>query len=121
MLGWASPPERVAGWARADSGLTHPHPVCQEACAVFAVAIAEAIARGGPAERIYEWALSWCDAHGREPVVAQILRDARKGPPAVYYPQMGWVRIALLNAFFQLLTAPDAGAAIPRRPFSPSP
>ena len=35
------------------------------------------------------------------------LEDARHGPPADYSTQMGWVLVALQNAFWQLLHAPS--------------
>lgn len=47
----------AADWARADSRPTHPHPVCQDACAVFVAAIATAIAEGGSPEDCYQAAL----------------------------------------------------------------
>ena len=37
----------LADLARRDSSLTHPHPACMEACAVYAVAVARAIGGGG--------------------------------------------------------------------------
>ena len=41
----AGRPERAAEWARQDSRLTHPHPVCQDSCAVYVAAIASAYRR----------------------------------------------------------------------------
>ena len=37
-------PDDLAEIAREDSRVTHPNPVCQEACAVYVVAIAHAVA-----------------------------------------------------------------------------
>ena len=48
----------AAEWARADSSLTHPHQVCQDACAVFVAAIATTIDKGSTARECYEAA---CD------------------------------------------------------------
>jgi ADP-ribosylglycohydrolase len=44
--------------------------------------------------------------------VRQALEDARHAPPADYTRQMGWVLIALQNAFYQLLHAPTLEAGI---------
>ena len=49
MFGHAAPREVLATWARADAALTHPHSVCQDASAVYAVAIAHAIGTGAKA------------------------------------------------------------------------
>ena len=47
----AQRPADAAIWARADSRFTLPKPVCQDACAAFVTAIAEAITNGcGPQE-----------------------------------------------------------------------
>ena len=45
---WAAgDPARAARTAREDSALTHPNPVCIEACAAYAAAIAVGVAGGG--------------------------------------------------------------------------
>jgi ADP-ribosylglycohydrolase len=49
---------QAAEYARADSRLTHPHPVCQDACAVFAGAIAAAIADGLEPDVCYQTAVT---------------------------------------------------------------
>lgn len=97
--------EQAAGWARLDSQLTHPHPVCQDACAAFVAAVAHAVAHGGGPEACYAAALAGASRSGVQPDVLTTLRDARGGPPRDYSDKMGWVRIALQNAFHQLLHA----------------
>src|SRR5262249_37177270 len=42
----ARQPVEAALWAREESRLTHPHPFCQDACAVYVSAIAAALANG---------------------------------------------------------------------------
>ncbi len=98
----ATRPAEAVDWARMDSRLTHPHPVCQDACAVFVAAIAHAIAHGGGPEAAYAAALA--QAENAADVLAT-LEKARHEPPEDYSHQMGWVRIALQNAFYQLLHA----------------
>ena len=52
---------------RADSRLTHPHQVCQDACAVFVAAIATAIAEGSSPQDCYRAALDEAHAHRWQP------------------------------------------------------
>ncbi len=40
IWGHALSPDVLAGFARQDSSITHPHQVCRDACAVFPIAIA---------------------------------------------------------------------------------
>jgi ADP-ribosylglycohydrolase/fructose-1,6-bisphosphatase/inositol monophosphatase family enzyme len=108
----AASPRDAAGWARQDSRLTHPHPACQEACAVFVAAIAEAVGKGGPPQRCYEAAVQEATRSGAEAGVCKALVDARHAAPADYTRQMGWVLIALQNAFYQLLHAPNLEEAV---------
>jgi ADP-ribosylglycohydrolase len=103
----AASPATAAGWARADSSLTHPHQVCRDACVVFVAAIATAIAEGANARECYEAA---CDEAKRSSVVepvADALREAAERPPKDFQTHQGWVPIALQNAFYQLLHAPS--------------
>jgi ADP-ribosyl-[dinitrogen reductase] hydrolase len=97
----------LAAVARADSALTHPHPICQEACAAFVVAIAAAI-RGqlGP-RACYEAALAQASLPGGSTEVRDRLIAAADAPPADYLHKQGWVLVALQNAFHQLLFAPS--------------
>ena len=99
--------EEIAGWARADSRLTHPHPACQDACAALAVAIAHAIAHGEGPQAAYAAAREWARASARDRSVAGALDAAEDAPPADFQAQQGWVLVALQNAFFRLLHAPN--------------
>jgi ADP-ribosylglycohydrolase len=101
----AGRPAAAAGWAREDSGLTHPNPVCRDACAVYVAAIASAIAADCTPQGCHEAALAEA---ARAPVQASVrkaLEAAQHAPPLDYSSQMGWVLIALQNAFYQLLHA----------------
>jgi alkylation response protein AidB-like acyl-CoA dehydrogenase len=42
----ALPPQQAAELARADSALTHPHPVCGDSVAAYVIAVAHAVAHG---------------------------------------------------------------------------
>ncbi len=99
----AGQPAEAADCARQDSGLTHPNPVCRDCCAVFVAAIAHTIAHGDGPEAAHAAALAEASRPGVQEVVRQTLERARLAPPADYQDQMGWVLIALQNAFWQLL------------------
>ena len=85
---------RAARAAREDSALTHKNPVCVEACAAYAAAIAVGVA-GGTRDAMREAALANCRGRAREAI-------ASGKPPADYFTQMGWVLVSLQNAFFHL-------------------
>ena len=108
----AADPARAARMASEDSELTHPHPLCRDACAAYVRAIAEVIARGGDGEAAWGFAMDEARKPGRDPGVAAMLEAAREGPPDEYYRQMGWIRIAFQNAFYQALRAPSFEEAV---------
>ena len=97
---WAAgDPARAAAAARQDSALTHKNPVCVEACAGYAAAIAAGIAaEGTEANRraaMREAALAHSRGKARE-----VIERARL--PGDFHTRMGSVSIALENAFFHL-------------------
>ena len=95
---WAAgDPRRAARAARADSALTHPNPVCVEACAGFAAAIAAGVA-GGDRNAMLEAALE----HSTGPARAAIMLGATSRAPGDFFTRQGWVLIALQNAFYAL-------------------
>lgn len=108
----AAQSREAAAWAREDSALTHPSPVCGAACAAFVTAIATAIS-GGERDDAYVAALTAVDPalDGDAQVHAALVR-ATAGPPASFERNVGWVLIALQNAFHQLLRARDLEAAL---------
>lgn len=97
--------DELADLARLDSRLTHPHPICQEACAVFTVAVARAIADGPTPADLYRETLAWAESNRAEPRVVEALKQAEREPPADYLHHQGWVLVAFQNAFHQLLHA----------------
>ena len=99
----AGSPAAAANWARADSRLTHPHQVCQDACAVFVAAIATAIDEGVSPKECYQAAVNEATRSSVVPAVSETLAEAAKQPPEDYQRNQGWVLIALQNAFYQLL------------------
>jgi len=95
----------AAEHARADSALTHTHPVCRDSMAAFVVAAAHAVRSGDGPDAAYEAALTWSGAAAAHPSVIEALRAAREAPPVCDREHPGYVLIALQNAFFELLHA----------------
>ena len=105
IFGTHRPPAEVMGWARQDAAITHPHPVCQQASALFAAGIAFAIRSGCDAEEVYRAIGEFAGEMTVEPALGDAIADARQSPPADYFRQQGWVLIAFRNALWQLLHA----------------
>jgi ADP-ribosylglycohydrolase len=67
---WAAgDPARAAATAREDCALTHPNPLCLEACAGYAAAIAAGVA-GGDARAMRDAALAHASGAAREAIAA---------------------------------------------------
>lgn len=107
----AGSPEAAADLAAQDSLLSHPHPVCQAACAAFAAAISAAL-NGADRQGMLDTALRVATAEGDGPV-AKTLRLAIAGRNAPdFQTHMGWVLIALQNAFYHLAAGTPPEAAL---------
>jgi ADP-ribosyl-[dinitrogen reductase] hydrolase len=98
---------QVANWARRDAALTHPHPVCQQANALYAMAIAHAIRTGTGPQDIYQRILAWADEMKVDGALLEATKGAATAPPVDYVHHQGWVLIAFRNALWQLLHAPN--------------
>jgi len=97
----------VMGWARKDAAITHIHPICGQANALFAALLAHAIREGGTGAELYETLLGWMKRMKLEPALREAVERAVHGKPRDYQSQMGWVLIALQNALWQMLHAPS--------------
>ncbi len=107
IFGAKYPLIQVAAWASQDAALTHPHPVCQQANALYVMAIAFAIRSGCGPEELYSQILAWAaELEAADPLLAATT-TAATAPPADYQRSMGWVLIAWQNALWQLLHAPN--------------
>ncbi|HSA71875.1 MAG TPA: inositol monophosphatase family protein [Burkholderiales bacterium] len=92
---WAAgDPARAAAAAREDSALTHRNPVCVEACAAYAAAIAVGVA-GGSRAAMREAALEHSRGKARELI-------EQGGLPDDFMEPRSSVRVSLLNAFHHL-------------------
>jgi ADP-ribosyl-[dinitrogen reductase] hydrolase len=97
----------VAEWASQDAALTHPHPICRQASALFSMALSRAIRTGCSPSTLYAGMLLWAQHLDVEPALRGALLDAAIAPPTDFQRHQGWVLIALRNALWQLLHAPN--------------
>src|SRR5881296_2000483 len=99
---------QVSEWAQQDAAITHPHPICVQANALFAMTISYAIRSDAPSpEEIYRRITVWAGDLKVEASFMEAIINAAKNPPADYTNKMGWVLIAFQNALWQLLHAPS--------------
>jgi len=109
LQGHARPAAGVMADARTDAALTHPHPTCQDASALFAATLARAVAGGGAPAEVADQALELARAEGLAPEIVEALTRASRARPD-YVTHQGLVTVALQNAFFQLRHAsPEEG------------
>jgi len=102
----------VAQWAREDASLTHPHPVCQDTNALFAMALSHAIRTGCGPESLYKEIVRWAEELRVDPRVRETVQRSAEEPPADYLTHQGWVLVAFGNALWQLLHTRDFEEAL---------
>jgi len=98
---------KAAQAARGDAALTHRNPVCLEASAGYAAAIAAGVGGGGREEMV-KAALAHCTGAARE----AIERGSAGAAPADFAKNPGWVLLALQNAFYHLARSDFEGALV---------
>jgi ADP-ribosyl-[dinitrogen reductase] hydrolase len=98
---------RVSEWAQQDAAITHPHPVCLQANALFGMAIADAIGTGKGPQDLYRQIETWAGEMKVEAPLMKTIADASTSSPIDYLQQRGWVLVAFQNALWQLLHAPS--------------
>lgn len=96
----------VMKWARKDAALTHGHPVCAQANALYAALIAHAVREGGTGAELYETLLGWMKRMKLEAPLREAVERAADQPPHDYITHLGWVLVAFQNALWQMLHAP---------------
>lgn len=104
--------EHVAEWARQDAAIIRPHPVCQQANALFTMAIAHSVRQGCDARNLYEQIVNWAKDMEVDRSLLNAIQGAAEAPPADYVHQQGWVLTAFRNALWQLLHAPNLEEAV---------
>ncbi len=108
----AGDPGRAAAAAREDAALTHPNPVCGDASAACAAAIAAGVA-GGSRDAMLRAALAHAaPTHASTPARSAIERAAQGEAVRDFTHAQGGVLIALQNAFFHLLRGSDFEEAL---------
>ena len=104
---WNSELESTSRFAQQDAALTHPHPVCLQANALFAMAISHLISGRRSPRDTYEDIKVWATELKVQKVLMKAILDAPDSVPADYVHLQGWVIIAFQNALWQLLNAPS--------------
>ncbi|GAB6061179.1 hypothetical protein JCM31598_42960 [Desulfonatronum parangueonense] len=89
IFGAKYPLRQVAQWAMEDARLTHPHPVCQQINALFAMAIAHAIATGISPKDLVAEMLVWAQDLDADQIVFRVIKASIKAPPNDYVRQQG--------------------------------
>ncbi|HJD97381.1 ADP-ribosylglycohydrolase family protein [Mailhella massiliensis] len=107
IFGAGRPRADVMKWAKKDAALTHTHPICGQANALYAALIAHAVAEGGTGQECYAALLGWMKRMKLEDALRRAVENAAHEAPHDYMSQMGWVLIALQNALWQMLHAPS--------------
>ncbi|MXZ21109.1 MAG: ADP-ribosylglycohydrolase family protein [Caldilineaceae bacterium SB0665_bin_25] len=97
--------EQVAEWARQDAAITHVHRVCQQANALFAMAIALAVRTGCGASDLYRKITGWAEEMEVDYRLKKTIAADAASPPDDFTHKEGWVLIAFQNALWQLLNA----------------
>jgi ADP-ribosylglycohydrolase len=104
---WAISPDTLALWADQDASLTHIHPLCRQANILFTAAIAKAVRTGPEPRELYRSIVEQARLLQVEPPLLAALETAANEPPQDFFTHQGWVLIALHNAVWQLLHAPN--------------
>ena len=102
----------VARWAEQDAALAHPHRVCRQANALYAMAIADAVHVPGAAEDVHRRIAGWAEETHADAALVEVVEGSATTPPPDYVTQQGWVLIAFQNALWQLLHAPTLEEAV---------
>jgi ADP-ribosyl-[dinitrogen reductase] hydrolase len=97
--------QQVAEWAQENAALTHPHSVCLQANALFAMAIARAISSGIGSQDLFQQITTWAKEMKAQDALLKSIIGASAAPPDDYIHQQGWVLTAFRNALWQLLHA----------------
>lgn len=102
IFGANYPLTTVANWAIQDAQLTHPNPVCLQANALMAMAIAEAINQNTDTQALFIKIKHWAQALAVDDLLLQAIEESESAPPKDYMTQQGWVIIASHNMLWQL-------------------
>lgn len=107
IFGANYPLGKVAQWAEQVAAITHPHPLCRQANALYAMAISQAIRGDVTPPALYQDIVDWASEIKVEDTLRNAMLKAADEPPRDFVHQQGWVLIAFQNALWQLLHAPS--------------
>ena len=102
LWGRRLPDVELALCAIEDSALSHPNESCRHAVACYSIAIACLLREPGERDRAFARARKWADSRANEEVRGWV-REAYERAPVDFLSQVGFVRIAFVNAFQHLL------------------
>ncbi|MGM0905566.1 MAG: ADP-ribosylglycohydrolase family protein [Pseudomonadota bacterium] len=92
-------------WARLDAAITHPNEHCQQANVLYVLSIRHALLTDGiTPEQLIDYAQTVCATYQLNQLETT-LTTSQQSPYPDHYGFMGWVKIALHNAFYQLTHA----------------
>ena len=111
IYGYSMQVDELWRLASKESELTHPNPICQQACALYVCAIADAIRSGTSPQDIYTMVCKLAESQNVDVVLRDALKNAQTSLPDMTR-NAGWVLHAFQNAFYQLLHASSAEEAI---------
>ena len=105
-------PDQIANWAQKDAALTHPHPVCRQINALFAMALTRSVQTGETPQALYRSIAKWAEEKKVDASILKAVGIAKDVPPEDYVHHQGWVLIAFHNALYQLLHAENLEAGV---------
>ncbi|WP_157981062.1 ADP-ribosylglycohydrolase family protein [Pseudidiomarina insulisalsae] len=93
----------AVNWARQDSELTHPNPVCVQANQLFVALIRHMLVHDETfsGEQLHEAAQHLVSTYQLSSL-SELVMQAKHQNVSDFYINMGWVRLALQNALFHL-------------------
>ncbi|MCY3880071.1 MAG: ADP-ribosylglycohydrolase family protein [Rhodobacteraceae bacterium] len=113
LFGAGRDPHLVAEWARQDAAITHPNRICQDANALFVMAIATEIGENAGPVPLYQLIRGWA---AEMQASAELVEAVEAAEHETWIDRSGgkhaWVLVALQNALWQLLHAPNLEEAV---------
>jgi ADP-ribosylglycohydrolase len=101
----------LAEFARRESRLSHPNPSCTDAVACYVLAVAHLVEHPGDAAGAVAAVSDWASRTACQEVRIW-LEAALRGERVPFQPQIGFVRVAFVEAFRHLAVSTDYGGAL---------
>jgi ADP-ribosyl-[dinitrogen reductase] hydrolase len=94
--------DQLAQCAIKESSLSHPNQSCSHAVACYVIAIASLIENQGDRLKAFNRVIRWATQNANQEV-QDWLQQAKENIDVPYYPHIGFVKIAFIQAFRHLL------------------